>query len=95
MLPSSTTFARALSFRSRPSEPEEENGYFNNIPESFQQQEGDFQNEATTSGSDGDEAILGVENLDWSALLQEPPKTTSSGANSMPEYARGSSGNRR
>lgn len=89
MLPSTTTFARASSFRRPSPEEEEEDGYFN-IPESFQQG-GDFQNEATTSGSDGEEAILGVENVDWSALLQEPPKTPSSGVNSM-EYTRGSSG---
>lgn len=33
-------------------------------------------NEATTSdGSDGDESILGLENVDWSALLTDQPST--------------------
>jgi hypothetical protein len=77
MLSSSTNnFVRPLSFR-RPAVPED----YLNIPESP-----NFHNEATTSdGSDGDESILqGLENVDWSALLQPEPQPLKA----QPEFAR-------
>jgi len=80
---SSSNLVRALSFR-RPVED------YLNIPESPSFQ-GEFQHEATTSGSDGgdgDESIVGWENVDWSALLQEPPKPIS-GTNEFPRCPSG------
>lgn len=79
---------RAFSFRRFPEE-------YLDIPESPSFQQGDFNDATTTSGSDGgdgDESILGLENLDWNALLQEPPSSTTTPIATTKEFSRCPSG---